>query len=244
MDEKLTLFRGIAVLSKMADRAKENILQTGIRGNEGGQWRLTLNDLRQSLETLLEKPNLSLADTRPSENRNTYAPAVCACGDTLGASYYAIRHNRNKDLDERSLLIQLSVQASRVYVDGRDFLYPCFQLWDRASGSFAAIQRRALTKLFGNRIGAYFDKAVASNDSQHRIALCDLACQDPQIVKNHAESRITVRGRYGVVFSSAFLVTAPILASEIVGVDVATEQDFQPHLTLDDFLKGHIPSGI
>ena len=40
-----------------------------------------------------------------------------------------------------------------------------------------------------------------------------------------------------MVFCSAFLVKAPILSTEILGLDVAREQDFTPQLTLDDFLK-------
>jgi len=43
-------------------------------GDEGGQWQLILNDLRQHIETLLEKPDLSLVDTRPPEAGTEYFP--------------------------------------------------------------------------------------------------------------------------------------------------------------------------
>jgi len=94
--------------------------------------------------------------------------------------------------------------------------------------------------LFGTPIARYFDKATASHDQKYRIALCDLACQDIQIVRSHAKNRSVIGGRYGVVFSSAFLVKAPLLPRDIIRLDVARELDFQPYITLDDFLKGRI----
>jgi hypothetical protein len=169
---------------------------------------------------------------------------VCACGDEVGASFYAVRHNTHENIEETSYVIHISVEASRVYVDGRDFLYTCFQAWDMESRHFVANQRHALIMLFGDRITRYFDKATASNDTQHRLALCDLACQDPEIVRIHSKNRTVICGRHGVVFSSAFLVKPPILPGEIIGLDVAEEQDFRPLLTVDDFLKGHISFGI
>lgn len=241
--EDLALFRGIAVLAETADQVRTNILQNGIRGDEG-QWRFPISDLRHDVDRLLAKPDLSFVDTRPPEGSSESFPLICACGDELGASYYAVKHNTHSNVEETSYVIHFSVQASRAYVDGRDFLYPCFQFWDRESSGFVATQRRALMTLFGTRIAQYFDKATASNETQHRIALCDLACQDQQIVRSHAKNRTVIAGRHHVVFSSAFLVKTPLLSAEILGVDVARQQDFTPHLTLDDFLKGNIPSDI
>lgn len=148
MADKLPLFRGIAIPAATADRMREDILRKGTRGDEGKQWQFTLNDLRPNLERLLEKPNLSLDDTRPPEGRGEYFPAVCACGDEVGASYYAIRHNTHPNLKEKSYLIHFSVESPRVYVDGRDFLYTCFQLWDRDSRTFLTAQRRVLIQAF------------------------------------------------------------------------------------------------
>jgi hypothetical protein len=66
------------------------------------------------------------------------------------------------------------------------------------------------------------------------------ACQDMAIVRSHAENGITIGGRYGVVFSSAFFVKTPLVPKEIIGVDAARELDFRPRLSLDDFLKDRI----
>jgi hypothetical protein len=236
---RLTLFRGIAVPVEKASHIKDHILREGIRGDEGKQWRFELSDLRQSIDSLLQKPNLVPTDTGAEAGTSQFS-VLCACGDEVGASFYATRHNARPNTRETSYVIQFSAQSSGVYIDGRDFLYTCFQLWDQENKSSLEIQRRTLMKIYGSRIARYFDKAAASNDQQYRIAVCDLACQDAQIVESHVQNGITVRGRHGVVFSSAFLVTAPVLPTEIIKVDEAIEMDFRPDLTLDDFLKGRI----
>lgn len=241
MSQKLTLFRGITVPAERASQVKENILRNGIRGDEGTQWQPSrLNDLRKDIHGFLQRPDLSLTDTRPPETSAEYFSTVCACGDELGASYSAIQHNAHTGVKENPFVIHFAVESSRLYVDGRDFLYTCFQLWDRNSGRPLTVQRRALIRLFGNRIVRYFDKAAASRDQNYRIALCDLACQDLQVVRSHAKNSIIIDGRHGVVFCSAFFVRLPLLATEITKVDSAKISDFRPQLTLDDFLKGHI----
>jgi len=241
MSQKLSLFRGITVPTEKASQVKENILRKGIRGDEGRQWQpFRLNDLRKDIHTFLQKPDSSMTDTRPPETSTEYFSTVCACGDELGASYYAIRHNAHEGVKECSFVIHFTVESSRVYVDGRDFLYTCFQLWDREDKRFLEVQRRALMRFFGNSIVQYFDRAAASNDQRDRIALCDLACQDLRVIRSHAKNRIVIGGRHGVVFSSAFFVRVPLLPTEIVKVDAASELDFRPQLTLDDFLSGRI----
>ena len=229
----------MAVTADAANQIKTRILQAGIAGTEG-QWQLPLNDLRHSIDTLVQKPNLSLADTRPPETSAEYFQCVCACGDQLGASYYAVRHNTHRNIDEVSYVIHLCVPLARVYVDGRDFLYRCFQACDAGNSANLKIQRSTLMRLYGERIAQYFDKATLSKDQNYRIALCDLACQDIEIVKSHSKNKIAICGRHNVVFSSAFLVKAPIAPTEIVEVNVARDLGFQPHLTLDDFLKGRV----
>jgi hypothetical protein len=237
----LNLFRGITVLSEEPSQVTENLAQNGIRGDEGTQWQaFKLNDLRPDIHRFLQKPDLSLTDTRPPETAAQYFPTVCACGDELGASYYAVRHNTHSASKETALVIHFSVESSRVYVDGRDFLYTCFQMWDRDGTGFLPVQRRSLISLFGKRIIQYFDKAASSRDQKYRIALCDLACQDLQAVRSHAKNRIIIGGRYGVVFSSAFFVKVPLLPTEIIKVDTARQFDFRPQLTLDDFLRGRL----
>ncbi len=102
--EDLALFRGIAVLAETADQVRTNILQNGIRGDEG-QWRFPISDLRHDVDRLLAKPDLSFVDTRPPEGSSESFPLICACGDELGASYYAVKHNTHSNVEETSYVI-------------------------------------------------------------------------------------------------------------------------------------------
>jgi hypothetical protein len=239
----LILFRGIAAPREQAERIREAILRAGIQGNEGGQWKFELNDLRQQKEKLLHVPSLSVKITRPPRESATYFPVVCACGDETGASYYAVRHNRHRNSDEVSYVIQFSAPLSDVFVDGRDFLYTSFQLWDRGSRAFRDEQMRVLVKLFGARIKRYFEKAASSACQEYRVAVCDLACQDQAVVRSHAKNDILIGGRYGTTFGSAFFVRAPIKPGQIIAVSPPTRSNFQPRITLEDFLRGGFSLG-
>lgn len=239
----LILFRGIAVPWEQAEHIREAILRAGIQGNEGGQWKFDLTDLRQKKEKLLHGPNLSLKITCPPPESAPYFPVVCACGDETGASYYAVRHNRHHDSAEVSYVIQFSAPLSDVFVDGRDFLYTSFQLWDRESRNFLHEQMGVLIKLFGPRIERYFEKAASSACQEYRVAVCDLACQDQAVVRSHAKNHILIGGRYGTRFGSAFFVRAPIKPRQIIAVSPPTRSNFQPRITLEDFLRGGFSLG-
>lgn len=85
MQRELRLHRGIAAPRKSAEEVRGNILRTGIQGDEGTRWRFEMNDLKDKLESLFNKPDLTIKDTRPLIG---WFPVVCACGDKLGATYY------------------------------------------------------------------------------------------------------------------------------------------------------------
>lgn len=237
MNERLTLFRGIAVARERATDVVASIHSAGIRGDEGW-WHFGVEDVRDRISTLFHKEDLSTTDTRHPD-LNSYK-SICACGDELGASYYALIHNRHREVDEASYVVKFTAPLESVSVDGRDFLYTCFQLWDRHSADNYEMQGKALARLFGPAILKYFVKAASSQEQQLRIAMCELACQDQEIVLAHAKNLHVIRGRYGVVFRSAFFVRVPIEPSQIVDVRLAREQEFNPAAALDDFLKGRL----
>lgn len=172
-DQELILSKGLAVPRQLSEQVRTSVLRDGIKGDEG-DCHFELNDLRSRLGTFVGKNDLTTNDTR---NKDCF-PVICACGDLIGASYYALVHNKHKDRDEVSYVVRFSNLLSRLYVDGRDFLYPCFQFWDRESPFFLEKQAKVLAKLYGPRIAEYFRKATSRKDPDYRVAVCDLATQD------------------------------------------------------------------
>ena len=234
--EMLTLFRGISVPKNKAEEIKEKIITKGIMGNEGF-WQLSLNDLRWKISKLFKKPDLNTKDTRTPDD----FPVICAA-DELGAYYYALVHNRHKDKNEIGLIISFKAPINNIYVDGRDFLYTCFQLWDKYTTKNYAKQLNLLMKIYGNAIKKYFEKASKSEIIDYRIAMCDLATQDINVVKSHHKNTIVIGGRCRTIFKSAFLVKAPIPPNDILNVDIVetSPYSFIPEITLHEFLKGKI----
>lgn len=239
--KSLILYRGLTVRPSDADMVKTGILTKGLAYGESRQWSFECVDLRPRLAGLIEKPDLSLADTRPmvkiddgkggfhSELVGGY-PAVCACADELGANYYAVRHNRNASAGvTHGLVIKFRAPLNDTTIDGRDFLYNSI-FRDAKSPA----QRDLACKLFGDRIGVYLDRAMQSQDFSYRIALCDLAVQDDEVVLAHARNRIVIGGRYNTVFKSAFLVKVPIPPADVISVSDASDQDFTPQVSLED----------
>lgn len=123
----LKLYRGIAVDYNEYWNIIHQIKYQGIIGNEG-KWNLSRRRLRDRLDIFYNKPNLSFKDTR--SNKIDEIPVICACADLIGASFYALKHNRNKDRDEISLIIHFEANIDDIWIDGRDFLYNVFQISD------------------------------------------------------------------------------------------------------------------
>lgn len=240
--KSLILYRGLTVRPNDADMLKTSMLSKGFAYGENRQWSFECIDLRPKLDCLFEKPDLSLADTRPmvkiddgnggfhSELVGGY-PVVCACADELGASYYALRHNRNESEGvTHGLVIKFRVNLKDISIDGRDFLYNSIFRDAKSSA-----QRDLACKLFGNRVGVYLDRAMQSQDFSYRIAMCDLAVQDDEVVLAHARNRKVIGGRYNTIFKSAFFVKVPIPPADVISVSEASDQDFTPQVTLDQF---------
>lgn len=248
--EKLKLFRGIAIKRDKSEIIKENILSKGIIGDEGF-WRIEFNDIRDRLEDLFNKPDLNIKDTRPSKwietPRGSYREltskflVICAA-DELGAYYYALVHNRHKDQDEVGLIISFEASINNVYIDGRDFLYTCFQGCDRNTIENYEKQKQLLVKIYGKHIEKYFEKAALSKKQEYRIAMCDLATQDIEVIKQHSRNDLVIGGRYGTIFKSAFFIKAPILSEQILKIEIVetSPYPFVPHIRLGDFINGRI----
>jgi hypothetical protein len=167
---------------------------------------------------------LTIAQTRPNGEP---PPRVGACADRTGAAYYALEHNRSVENDT-PLLITFEADLRDVIVDGRDFLYHLFQ--------FGKPQRaRAVAEqLFGRAILRYVDRAWLAEDQKQRLALCDLAIQDDEVIKAHAQNRRVIGGRYRTRFCNAFLVRLPIRAEAILDVrQLEPSEAPEPEITLD-----------
>tara|TARA_R110002096_G_scaffold380542_4_gene574474 strand:+ start:1662 stop:2384 length:723 start_codon:yes stop_codon:yes gene_type:complete len=235
--DMMRLFRGIAVPANKSEDVKQRIREDGIRGDEGGQWQISLSDLRADLEGLFEKPGLSASDTIRDD---VLFSGVCACGDEYGASNYACKHNASEEANA-PLVVEFDMPISDVFLDGRDFLCTAFQLWDRSTRDGIDWQMELLATIFGKRVLRYFQRAAASQDQDYRIAMCRLAGQDIEVAKSHAQNCHVIEGRYSTMFASAFLARPPIPRSNIISVTTPSFQLEQPWLTLSMFLAGRPP---
>ena len=223
----LRLDRGIAVQEADVASAMDAIRQEGLVV-EGRFWSgLAVPDLKLRLEHLWQSPDLSLDITRPKDL--PALPRICACADRRGALYYACSHNRKGDRTA-SILIEFEADLDDVVVDGRDFLYTVMQMGNPAAS------REPLERLYGPAVLRYADRAwsTPASDQRTRIACCDLATQDPEVIQAHASNCLVIGGRYRTRFSSAFMVTAPVSAAKIVSVQrVDCRAYAQPDIDID-----------
>ena len=228
---KLRLYRGIAVPAASARDVTSAILRNGLVEGQGTWgieplWRIP-SDIS------LEKADLCLEDTRSANWRSV----VCACGTLEGAAYYAWQHNRSKTNDT-PVLIEFEAHLDQIGIDGHDFLYPAFEYGDPERA------RTVLESIYGSKILSYAELAWASPDHGRRVALCDLATRDPDVVLAHYASRTTIRGRYGTTFENVFTVAYPIPPSDILRVWTPTERGAQqvPTEALQDVVPPPQPS--
>ena len=225
----MRFFRGLSVKASELDSVVSTISATGLKEGDGG-W--LMRQLRPGpIEELFCKTGLSTAHTRGPTALER--PAVCACGELDGATYYAWRHNRTGENDT-PVIVQFDAEPEMVSVDGRDFLYTVFQMGDppRARG--------ALERCFGSSVLRYAERAWQTDDQQCRIALCDLATRDPKVVEEHYASRTVIGGRHRTTFRNAFTVELPIESSRVVGVWSPSRFPGLPisEVRLDDVLMG------
>jgi hypothetical protein len=210
----LILYRGIAVGAATAAVVTDSIRTHGLAGTEG-HWTIPLPDIcavRKRLEADFLNPQIR----RSQIYQTTPFKGACACGTQDGAVYYAIEHNRSTGTVP--LVVKFTASLSDVCVDGRDFLYTAFQLWDRHGRGGLERQVKVIEQLFGEAALRYFEAATTTHDQQRRVALCSLACFDARVVLAHYENRRIIGGRHKTRFASAFEVRCPIGADRIVEV--------------------------
>lgn len=172
----LRLYRGIAVPEAAAASVMDGILQNGLLV-EGRFWSgLAVPDLKPRLDDLWRSQDLTLENTR-SEDVSAL-PRVCACADRSSAMYYACSHNRTGD-HVASILITFDADLADVIIDGRDFLYTVMQIGYPAAG------REPLKRIFGSAVLRYADRAwsMPASDQRNRVACCDLATQDTDVIR-------------------------------------------------------------
>lgn len=239
----ITLYRGITVRAGDVHAVTQRILKQGLMIAPESAWCFECNCLKSRLEELLEKPDLTTDDTRPTRwvktSKGEYSeliggfPAICACADILGASYYALKHNQNiNEGISHGLIISFQAEIADLQVDGRDFLYNSVFRDARVSD-----QRAKALELFGPSLGRYLDRAMVSNDISYKFAMCDLAVQDDEVINAHAMNNTVIGGRHGTVFRSAFFVKAPVIPSKILFIEDARHRDLLPQVTIESFRR-------
>jgi hypothetical protein len=222
----MRFFRGLAVPAAERETIMRAITARGVE--QGRQWSMGFSH-PGDVHALFSSPGVSLSDTRP-ESRPAL-PAICACGEIMGAAYYAFSHNRSAK-DDTPVIIEFEAPADTVAVDGRDFLYTVFQMGkpERA--------RPVLERAFGAAVLRYAERAWDTDDQQARIALCDLACYDASVVAAHHANTLALGGRHNTVFRNAFIVRLPVEGAAIVRVwSPSDEPDLPaPELTFASLL--------
>jgi hypothetical protein len=232
---KLILYRGIAVPSDQASGVIVDIERRGLHGDIG-TWGFRVPDMsvvRREIDNLFARPDLdSAAIFEPGE-----FPGVCACGGRVGADYYAGQHNKGGE-DDQPIVIEFEAPLEDVYVDPRDFLCTVFQLWDRDPSTNRDEVLRLLSVLYGLGIRRYFEAAAETQDQAYRIAMCNLASFDEDVVRAHYANRLVIAGRYETLFESAFFVKAPVLSASIRNVYALSDfSDAGPDVTLEAVIR-------
>ncbi len=159
------------------------------------------------IDILYNKKNLSLDDTRRGSTK--LQEGICACGEEEGALYYAAEHHRSKR-ETAPIIIEFEAPDVTVRYRCRDFLYTVFQLGEPEAA------RPVLEKSFGKQVLRYAERAWSSRSQS--VALCDLACYDPLVIKAHYENSVVLGGRHNTVFRNAFIAALPIDPQSILRV--------------------------
>jgi|GEM_PF-1187499 len=240
----LRLYRGITVSDWDVDNVIRSIKEKGLAGSEGS-WSFQIPNIQETRD-YINQENLLTHTVNDLENEGVFNNAnlkgVCAGGDVSTAEYYAYKHNFSEEQGKTSpILIEFEAPVNNIYVDGRDFLYRAFQMFDREPGSDSEKQKEILKDLFGENILKYFSFALSASDQKQRIFLCDLACFDEGVVRAHYNNKIRIYGRSNTSFTSAFFVQVPVKPSQIKGVSLLPSGGAGPKgiVTSMDFERFH-----
>jgi hypothetical protein len=227
----MRFYRGIAVPAEEAASTTADIRQNGLQVRNSG-WRMVAQDLKPHLDRLWSLPSIERCDVELVPRDET-PHRICTCADKTSALFYACKKNVTTT-NTASILIAFDADIADVIVDGRDFLYTAFQLGDPDRA------RPVLERLFGNAILRYADRAWGTDKRElERVSICDLAVQDHDVIRAHAQNTTAISGRYGTEFCSAFMVRMPIPADQIVTVEAVSAKDFSfpaPEVLLQSIL--------
>jgi hypothetical protein len=132
------LFRGFSIEPINVDRVCDELARTGkLRADEGlysGHLMAEPDLVRSRAAAWLQSP----ASIRDELTKISTMPLSCACGHLGGSAFYA---RRGTGLP---LIVEFEVPWESMRVDGRDFLYTVFTLWDRKGASHLGLVREAL----------------------------------------------------------------------------------------------------
>jgi hypothetical protein len=222
----MIFYRGIAVPADRASRVIADISSGGLLPDQG-RWRMTFHDLKPRLTELWQRSTVTTTNTKSEDEMPTW---VCACGDEVGGAFYATKHNRYRENDT-PILISFSAELRDVIIDGRDFLYPVFQLGDPQRA------RPIAERLYGKDVLPYLDRAWATKDQNQRVAMCHLATQDDHVISAHLKNQTVIEGRYSTRFRSAFMVRTPVAAERIIAIKTVEDDVVLPdaEITLQMF---------
>jgi hypothetical protein len=225
---RVRFFRGISVPKGEAAETAHGIEERGIVKH---QWRWVTTHQKLNAP-VLRMPIPTLDDTRSADAQEI--PAVCACGDLDGASYYAWQHNLGTTNDT-PVLIEFEAPLEAVVIDGKDCLYTVFQMGDPTK---AADFIRAA---YGDKGLEYAEKAWRSDDQPTRIAICDQLTNDSEVITAHYANRLVIGGRHGTVFRSSFTIDLPIVAQAVVRAWIPDEIPLRPRIDVnfDELLARH-----
>jgi hypothetical protein len=221
------VYRGIALDPKAADADIAAIRESGQIATKSF-WKHEManpDEVRSRAAQLALNPR----KIREEINRLPQMPLTYACGDEDGASRYAL------SVHGKPVVIAMEISLEDVIIDGRDFLYPVFQLWDRSGISHRDCVRANLSKLYGPTILEWFDRASQETDTDARIGLCDLAARDRTAIERHLENRMAVAGRHHRIFRSAFAIPATLDPGAILDIREITMTPNKPSLSIDLF---------
>lgn len=204
------LYRGIALNPQTADTDRVAIRQTGHLAAKSF-WKNTMaspREVRSRSSELAQTPG----KIRDEIESLPQTPLSYACGDFEGAARYALR--------ERGIpvVITFEIALEEAIIDGKDFLYTVFSLWDRDGTSHRERVQANLAKLFGATMLGWFDLACRETDPQVRFAFCDLAVHDLAAIKRHHANKTDIAGRHNRIFRSAFAMPASINPAAILDI--------------------------
>jgi len=175
----------------------------------------------------LQRTNLSIADTRFDGGQ----PATFACGDENGGAHYAWREDTGEGT-RVPIMVEFEADPADVVVDGRDGLYTLIHLAGHPEVRFM------LAMAWGEAVLPYLDAAAATELNnpgfEQRLAICDLACTDPDVVAAHHTNQKPILGRCETRYKSAFMLPAVVPPSSVNRVWVPERP---PHWAAEDCIS-------